>query len=137
VKKYQGVYRLLQLLLLAALLGGCASMESRPANTAEQRAAERLDLLFKGDLAGAYLYFSPGYRSGVSALAWQRSFLNRPVQWESAEVIESECSEDACKVKISVNFAVYGAVPGASRIALQDNILENWILSDGTWYLVP
>jgi len=49
------------------LLSACATTEITE-STLEARATERWDTLLGGDLAGAYEYLSPGYRSSVSSL---------------------------------------------------------------------
>lgn len=128
--------RLLGLALLLALTA-CTGMQTREQASVEKRAQERLDLIFAGNLGAAYEYLSPGYRSGISSLDWQRAFLSRKVHWEGAQIISSECEEDACKVRISMDFIVFAAVPGASRVELTDVVTENWIRSDGQWFLVP
>lgn len=129
--------RLWLLAALAMMLGACATTGPKPSNGAEKRAQERLDYIFKGDLGAAYGYLSPGYRSGTSSLDWQRAFLTRRAVWEGGEVTGSECSGDTCKVSITIDYAVYGALPGVSRMALKEDIHETWLLSAGEWYLVP
>lgn len=128
---------LLVIAATALALAACATTGPKSSSGAEKRAQERLELIFKGNLGAAYEYLSPGYRSGTSSLEWQRSFLTRRAVWESGEVTGSECSEDSCKVSLSIAYAVYGALPGVTRMALREEIYESWLLSDGEWYLVP
>lgn len=124
---------------LAILLSaGCASTAPRTAEEAvTQRAQERLDLYLEGNFAEAYEYLSPGYRSGVSRLEYQRQVTAQPFNWTSARVVASECSESSCKLKISVGIVVYGALPGVPRYETTTAITENWIKSGRTWYFVP
>lgn len=132
----RGASKLLCLLLLLVLTA-CTGMQTREQSSVEKRAQERLDLIFAGNLGAAYEYLSPGYRSGISSLDWQRAFLSRKVQWESGQITSSECEEDVCKVQIRMKFSVYAAVPGAGRVELDDMVTENWIRSEEQWYLVP
>ncbi len=124
--------------LAALLLAGCAGMGAKPPEeAASERARERLDHLLAGDFAAAYEYLSPGYRSGVSLNDYQRKMLSRRFQWREATVGQSECSEDVCKVRISMDFVVVGALPGVSRYETKGGGEENWIRTDGQWYYLP
>lgn len=118
------------------LLTACASSVSKE-SAVEKRVTERWDLLFSGDLAGAYEYLSPGYRSSVSSVQYQRSILIQPVKWTSATYKGRVCEETVCKVKISVGFTVYGALPGVKSFSDVQDIEESWMLVSGKWYLVP
>ena len=103
----------------------------------EERAMARWDALLSGDIAAAYEYLSPGYRSSVSSLKYQRSILLRQVQWTGAKYIDSECAEKTCKVRISVGYRVVGAVPGVKVFEGAKGIEESWVMADGLWYYVP
>jgi hypothetical protein len=118
------------------LLSACAST-ARTENTVEKRATARWDALLSDDLAGAYEYLSPGFRSSVSSVQYQRSVLLRKVAWTGAQYIESDCAETTCKVKISLDYALYGGVPGVKSFEGTEMIEESWVLVDGVWYLVP
>lgn len=120
------------------LLSACATTPRlSPEEAVKERATARWELYFSGDLAGAYLYLSPGYRTSVSSLQYQRSVLVKRVAWTSAEYISSECEETSCKVKFNVNYAISGAIPGVKSVKGTQNIEETWVLVDGQWYLVP
>ena len=108
-----------------------------PKDTIEERATARWEALLGGDLAGAYEFLSPGTRSSVSSIQYQRSILTQKVQWTGARYIKSECVESSCKVKISLDFALYGVLPGVRSYKGTKEIEESWVLVDGIWYLVP
>ena len=118
------------------LLSACATT-ARTENTIEKRATARWNTLLSDDLAGAYEFLSPGFRSSVSSTQYQRSLLLKQVKWTGARYVESECTETTCKVKISLDYTVYGALPGVSSFDSTQTIQESWVLSDGNWYLVP
>lgn len=129
----------ISLLLLsvgALLLSACATTTS-PEISVEERAIARWDTILSDDLAGAYEYLSPGYRSSVSSVQYQRSLLLSKVRWNDARYIESDCTETACNVKISLKYTVFGAVPGIKSFNGKQTIDESWVLVDGNWYLVP
>ena len=118
------------------LLGGCATTAPKESDV-ERRATERWQALLSDDIEGAYDFLSPGYRSSVSRVQYTRTILLKQVGWTSADFIESDCAETACKVKISLGYIVYGGVPGVTSFEGKQEIEESWVLADGTWYFVP
>ena len=118
------------------LLSACATT-THTDNNIEKRAKARWDALLSDDLAGAYEFLSPGFRSSVSSVQYQRSVLLKRVKWTAAEYIESQCTETICKVKISLDYALYGALPGVKSFEGTETIEESWVLVDGNWYFVP
>lgn len=120
-------------LLLLSACATTASLESR----VEDRAMARWDALLSGDLAGAYEYLSPGIRSSISSLEYQRSVLLNPIQWTSVKYINHECKETTCKVMIKLAFKVSGVLPGVPSMEEEMDISESWILTAGEWYFVP
>jgi hypothetical protein len=128
--------RLAALVCFSMLLSSCASNAVKT-DTVGQRAQERWDKVLSGDLAGAYEYLSPGYRSSVSSLAYQRSMLTRAVQWTTAEYRKSECDDSTCDVTVQVGFSVRGALPGVKSYDGEKDVHESWVRIDGIWYYVP
>jgi len=118
------------------LISACATTMSAE-SIVEERAMARWQALLSDDLEGAYGYLSPGFRSSVSSNQYQRSILRRQVRWTDARYTKSECSETACKVSISIDFTVYGALPGVSSFESTQPVEESWIFVDNNWYLVP
>lgn len=118
------------------LLSACATPVSKEIQV-EQRATARWETLLSGDLAGAYEYLSPGYRSSVTSIQYQQSIVRQQVQWTSAKYLESTCEETTCNVNILVGFTVYGALPGVKSFDGTKDIEESWVLISGNWYLVP
>lgn len=129
-------YRPLGMLVSLLLLSACASTEPKVSDI-EERVTAYWDTLFSGDLAGAYEFLSPGYRSSVSSMDYQRSILMKQVQWTSAKYVSSDCTETTCTVEISLGYRVAGAVPGVKSFTGFQNVEESWINIDGMWYLVP
>lgn len=118
------------------LLSACATT-THTENSIEKRATARWDTLLNGDLAGAYEFLSPGFRSSVPSMQYQRSILLKRVKWTAARYIESDCTETICKVKISLDYTLYGALPGVKSFNGTETIEESWIRVDGNWYFVP
>lgn len=118
------------------LLSACAAPENKQSSI-EERAIARWDAFLAGDLAGAYGYFSPGYRSSVSSLQYQRKVLLQQIKYTSAKYVSSVCEETTCNVKVLVAFTVYGALPGVKSFDGTRIIDESWVLVDGNWYMVP
>ena len=116
----------------------CACATTLPVeDTIEKRAMERWTVLLNEDIAAAYEFLSPGYRSSVSAIQYQKALLLNQVKWTGASYVGSECTETTCKVKILLNFTLYGGLPGVKSFDGSDVIEESWIQSDNEWYLVP
>lgn len=118
------------------LLSACAT-KTRTENNIENRATARWNAVLSDDLAGAYEFLSPGFRSSVTSKQYQRSLLRSRVKWNSARYVESECTETTCKVKISVDYTLYHVLPGVKSFDGTKLIEENWVLNDGVWYFVP
>ena len=124
------------LVLSLVLLSACATTVV-PESNIEDRVQARWDIVIKDDLAGAYEFLSPGYRSSVSSANYQRSLLLSRVRWTNAEYMSSECEETACKVKVRVGFTISGALPGVNSYSNVHTVHESWVLADGEWYFVP
>ena len=123
-------------LSLCGFLAACASGPAKRPNV-EDRAKERLDLYLAQDYAAVYNYLTPAYRSSVSSVAYQRSELLRKVRYTGGELINSDCLEDVCKVKISMDYVIFAPVPGLSKWENKTVITQNWIWTEGNWYLSP
>jgi len=133
-----GRVRLMVVVCGLMLLSACAtSTNLSPESLVKERATARWETYFRGDLAGAYEYLSPAYRTSVSSLQYQRSVLLKRVAWTSAEYKESTCQETVCMVKFNVGYTVSGAIPGVKSYKGTQVIEESWVLIDGQWYLVP
>ena len=117
------------------LLVGCATVS--PESKIEDRVTARWNALLSDDLAGAYEYLSPGYRSSVSSTQYQRAVLLQRVRWTNAEYRSSQCDETVCNVNVLVGFTIYGALPGVKSFSNASNVSESWVLADGQWYFVP
>lgn len=125
-------------LVLVLVLAGCATTMSQPPEEAvKARAQERLDLILAEDFVAAYEFLSPGYRSGVSLNDYQRRMLRQRMQWNGARAGASDCSEDACKVRISIDYTIYGALPGVGSFESKAASTEDWVRVNGQWYFVP
>ena len=121
---------------LSLLLAACATPVPR-ADDVSVRAQERWALLLADDYAGAYEYLSPGFRSSVSSIQYQRKLLLQKIRWTDARYIDSECLETSCKVRISLDFVLLQAVPGVKRYDATQTIVEDWVKADGQWWFVP
>ena len=130
------LFKRLALVCACLVLSACA-VNTVKTDSIEYRAQERWDKLFSGDLQGAYEYLSPGFRSSVSSLAYQRSVLTRAIRYTSAEYKSSECDESTCKVTMRLGFSVSGALPGVKSYDGEKDIVESWVRIDGVWYHVP
>ena len=118
------------------ILSACATT-ARSEKSLENRAIARWNAVLSGDLAGAYEFLSPGYRSSVSLNQYQRHILLTRVKWREAGYLSSDCAETTCKVKISLDYTLYGALPGVKSFEGTQTIHESWVRIDDIWYFVP
>jgi hypothetical protein len=125
-----------RLLLLAVLVSACATTPTSKTDI-KQRAQGRWDAVMAGDYDTAYTFYSPGYRSATSRVDFEIALRVRRVRWISAEVQESSCDADVCKVVTTVGYAVAGAVPGVSVWKNKKNIEESWVRTGGQWWYLP
>ncbi len=123
-------------LVYGLLLSACAGTEPK-ASSVQERATARWEAILSGDLGGAYEYLSPGYRSSVTSMQYQRAILLKRVQWTGAEYRESECTESVCDVRFLLQYRLAGALPGVGVFNGQMDIHESWIKVAGMWYVVP
>lgn len=124
-------------ILLAACAGGGATRE--PVSPAE-RAQQRWDLVVAGDLAKAYDYLTPGFRSMTTREQYVASQSQRPVRRKSAKVMGAECptGELHCDVAVLVEVQLPpGLLPGKAVVPSTSPITERWILLNGVWYYAP
>ena len=73
----------------------------------------------------------------VSSLQYQRSVVAQQVKWTGADYIGESCEETICKVQISIDYVVYGALPGVRSFEDSQVVEESWVYADGDWYFVP
>lgn len=130
-----GLLRASSLLLIMAL-AACAT-SGKQESLIGQRAQQRWDLLLAEDYDGAYRYLSPAYRSSVSSTQYQRRLLLQKVRWTGARYIDSECLENSCKVRISLDYSLRKALPGVPSYDGTQEVDEQWVKSEGQWWYVP
>ncbi|MGI9289781.1 MAG: hypothetical protein ACR2QG_00730 [Gammaproteobacteria bacterium] len=125
------------MLVVLFVVSACATTPQAEPKGVAQLAQERWDTLLSGDLGAAYEYLSPGYRSSVNSMQYQRKVLLQKVRWTGAEFVSSDCLESTCKVQISLDFSLIGVLPGVRRFDGNQSVEENWIKSEGRWWFVP
>ena len=145
--------RLALVAVCALALGACASQGTRPqaagasaaadaAKVAPEdqvklRALKRWDHLIERHFEDAYELLSPGYRETQSKEAYVKTMKDRPVQWTRVFFQKATCETQVCTVEIQVNAQFQMPVMRVGTVDAVNVVTENWILSDGDWYLVP
>lgn len=122
--------------VLAALLVAACQPAPEP-DPAHERAKARWDHLIAGEYAKAWEYFTPGYRETYTADQYTASIQRRPVQWEEAELVSSECEESRCQVTIDITYSIPRATAGLERVRPTRPVRETWIFSEGEWWFTP
>ncbi len=142
--------RLALIAACALALAACAGQSARPGadekpaqtqlapeEAASERALKRWDLLIERRFDEAYELLSPGYRQTMTKEAYVKTMKNRPVQWTRANFQKASCEPELCSVEIQVTAQLSMPVMRIGTIDAMNFVSENWILSDGQWYLVP
>ncbi|MCP5473352.1 MAG: hypothetical protein H7A19_00720 [Rhodanobacteraceae bacterium] len=111
--------------------------KATPEEQVKRRAVQRWDLLIERDFDKAYDLLSPGYREVQTRENYVRTMKDRPVQWTSVFFQKATCEPDVCTVEIQVNAQFQMPVMRVGTVDALNVVTENWILSDGEWYLVP
>lgn len=122
-------------ILAIFLLAGCQpASEPVPAH---ERAQARWDHLIADEYARAWEYFTPGYRETSPVEQYVASIQQRPVKWEKAEVVASDCVESRCEVVVDVTYSIPRATAGLEQVRPTRPVRETWIFSQGQWWFTP
>ena len=119
-------------LLVSALLGGCATNRgASPDQAVGKRAQERWDLLLKSDYGNAYAYLSPAQRAVTS----RQSYINRfgeGAQWLSAKLQSVSCeSNERCNAVLQIQTQV---IARGFSAPITTKITEIWVKDEGNWW---
>ncbi len=109
------------------------------AQTLEERAQARWNLMAEGDFAQAWEYYTPGFRQRVERDIYVSDMRTRPVTWLGGQVLGSECEQDdRCLVTVEVSYRadVPGMRQARSQMELTRPIEDEWIRLDGQWWYV-
>ena len=128
--------RLLAMMFLVFLLGACATTGGSR-NEVETRAQTRWDAILSNDLDTAYQFYSPGYRTATSRVDFEIAMRLRKIKWVSADVLESSCEADLCKVTTSVGYEISKPLPGVPEWKSKQEVIEHWVRTEGQWWYVP
>jgi hypothetical protein len=121
------------LLAAAAWLAACASLQSKPEDSVTERANARWQALIQGDMAKAYTYSTPGFRTVVN-LEGFRGRTGIAGRWHAAQVVNVTCdTPERCKAVIKLEFSTL--IPGFSKDRITTHIDETWLLEDGQWWI--
>ena len=101
------------------------------------RAISRWEMLIDKRYEDAYAFLSPGYREVRPIDDYVKVMRGRPVQWTRVHHKASKCEPDSCIVDIEVHAQLEMPVMRVGTVDTLAVLNENWILSEGEWYLVP
>jgi len=108
-----------------------------PEEAVRQRATKRWEMLIDKRYAEAYAFLSPGYREVRGVDDYVKIMQGRPVQWTRVHHKASKCDAESCIVDMEVHAQFEMPVMRVGTVDTLTVLNENWILSDGEWYLVP
>ena len=126
------------ILLSIMLLSACATTAPDTSDdVVVQRAQARWDALLSRDYAGAYAFYSPGYRSTVSVVDFEIHFRMRRIRYSSAEYLDLSCEENTCMVRFNLGYRVNSPVPGVKVWDGYDVVEEQWVKTGDEWWYLP
>ena len=133
---------ILTVVTAALALGGCTTAPpstSQGANVAvansasiedqvRERATKRWEALIRGDLDGAYGFFSRATRETYSLELYKVKM--RPGMWRESKVESVKCEESVCEVVVMITVD-HNRIRG-----MITPVTERWIVQDGVaWYV--
>lgn len=128
-----GRWSMLALVMLLLLLAACSAVP--PAQTDEQRIAERAkerwDALIDARLEAAFGYETPAYRK-AHALRMYRARFGSAVTFTSAEVTRVEVEGDRARVMVLVGYATVS--PSGDVLRIDRPVREVWVRSGDEWW---
>jgi hypothetical protein len=133
--KFTGLCRAATLVSVL-FLTACSGISSKPASL-EARAAARWDALLSGNVAEAYEYLAPGYRSSVKPIDYEIAFRLRKVSYTSAEYKSEECQVDVCTVKLSLGYRLIAPMRGVTEFNGKQSVDEKWVRVNNQWWFLP
>jgi len=101
------------------------------------RSVMRWELLIDKKFEEAYELLSPGYREVRPREDYVKIMRGRPVQWTRVLFKQAKCEAESCIVDIEIHAQFEMPVMRVGTVDTLTVLTENWILSDGEWYLVP
>jgi|CXWL01.1.fsa_nt_gi predicted small lipoprotein YifL len=113
------------------------SSRGTPEERVKHRAVTRWEMLIDKRYDEAYGFLSPGYREVRPREDYVKIMQGRPVQWTRVFHKDSKCDGESCIVDIEVHAQLEMPVMRVGTVDTLTVLKENWILSDGEWYLVP
>lgn len=131
--KTMNATRLAAVCVLIAL-AGCAGMGQRgtPEEQVKARAQLRQDALVKGDLERAYQYFTPAYRTAVTAQSYRGS-IGKALVMVAGTVESVECETlEKCVAKVKVETKPLVNPRFTATITTYGD--ETWLLEAGQWW---
>jgi phospholipase C len=110
-------------------LAACGIIQLQsPQEAVKERAQARWNLLVKGDITGAYGFFSPGSRAVASLESYRNSV--KPGFWKSAVVEKVDCaSVDSCDAVATIEYEIQGR-------RIKTPLKETWIREGSNWWYV-
>ena len=125
---------LLVTISLIALLAACSDPRP-PEKIVAERAQARWDFLVARDFQEAWAYHTPGFRARNPHQIYGREMADRPIRWDSAEVVDTDCGEEECIVRVEVRYTAVGAPGNLADLQSDRRISEQWLRMGGEWWI--
>ena len=129
--KVQRIAQSLSIVLVASLLGACATMDSgKPEEIVAKKAQAYWTARIDGDAQAAYLMTPPSYRAAVKQVAFANKAAKTYAQ--GAKVKNVKCEADVCEAGMLLEVQL----PMASKKdgTIEMYYVDKWVLEDGQWW---
>jgi hypothetical protein len=125
--------------VLVLLMAACSEPVRPPEEIVTERAQARWDAMVAGEFERAWEYYSPGFREKTEPALFDVQMSQRPIRWDSAEVIGVDCAEEArCEITARIGYTAVGAPGQLAGMQNERSAQETWIrLDDQWWYATP
>lgn len=117
--------------------------EAYPKDSLEYRAVARWQARIDEDWDAAYEFLSPAMRAVKPKQVHRAQAQTRSLLWRDAEFGRKSCKpgegeiEETCRVIMKVTSLYMGVVDEMRGQESVDEIIENWVKSNGSWWYLP
>lgn len=124
------------MLLAVWSLAGCQSEKPPAAESLEDRILARWTAVIERDFETAWGFYSPGFRQTNPLEPFVNDMNGRPIRWLEAELLQLDCEDDVCNVRLRVVYTPVVGPAGLIGTQIPTILDERWLRIDDRWWFV-